>query len=229
MKIIGVVRSLGERTYELSYELLNRHLENVYTVSGVTPFNSTVMECVKIGIKTGADYMITCDADVLILPNSVNVMKAYIGKYDNPIITAHTYSKFLKKRQGGIRIWNCSKLNDMLLYITSMKDEIRPEAMIHRKFGGLIIDDVLTIHEFEQYYADIYTRFNFQSVKAKNLEKLINDFNKESDMDFIVAYNGFFDNDKNFNKSFPHLIEKPVLNLKDGIKIYNDILRNLNF
>jgi hypothetical protein len=102
-----------------------------------------------------------------------------------------------------------------LLYKSDSVDSYRPEAFIHTKINGLLIIDITSYHEYEQYYKDIYAKFINQSIKTKRKKELIRKFKKKEDMDFKVAYHGYFDKEKNFKKSFPKLKEKDTLIIKD--------------
>ena len=213
MKIIGVIRSLGERTEGFSEELLSEQVDKVFLVKNVEPLKSMVIECLKIGIDSGADYMITNDADVFILPGMVEVMLKHIKKHKCLMVTGKTFDKFLGVRDGGIRIFDCTKLKEPIEGIKNFKGTmLRPEAYISRTYGGIRVTDITSLHEFEQYYVDIYKRYVFQSIKSKKSGSIISDFEVTNDIDFKVAHQGFFDEEKDFKKSFPDLIEKDRLN-----------------
>lgn len=217
MKVIGVIRSIGERTEDFSKFLLEKQVDEIYLVKNVKPMVNMTLMCLKIGVNSKADYMITCDSDVFILPNMVNFMVGEIKKHKRPLITGHTKSKFLGKRQGGIRIWNVSNMKEMinLLEKNDDFDKYRPEAYIHSKIKGLLINDVTSYHEYEQYYKDIYEKFINQSIKTKSKSSYIKGFKKHKDIDFRVAYHGYFDKEKDFRKSFPDLVEKDMLNISE--------------
>jgi hypothetical protein len=97
MKIIGIIRSLGERTEELAINLLEKQVDSVFLVKDVKPFYKTVIKCIDIAIEQDADYMITNDADVFIKENAVDILLNHIKKNKSPIVTGYTISKFLGK------------------------------------------------------------------------------------------------------------------------------------
>jgi hypothetical protein len=218
MEIIGVVRSLGERTEKITIDLLNEQITNIHLIKNTTPFKSTVIECLKLGIEHNVDFMVTCDSDVQPLNNAITNIIKYGQKYDDKLITGYTYSKFFKKREGGIRLWPGKKLKQFLDYTIKNESPLRPEADLHNKFNGLLVNNIFSIHEYEQYYTDIYSRFNLQSLKSQKFSNIISTFKDVDDMDFKVAYHGFFDKTKNFNLSFPNLPEKDKLNNNHIIK-----------
>lgn len=222
MKIIGVIRSIGERTEDFSKYLLKKQVNDIFLVKNIKPIKNMTIECLKIGINSGADYMITCDSDVFILPGVVDKMVNISKKNDRLLITGHTMSKFFNKKLGGIRIWDCSKLKPAMDLLLSTDDfnKYRPEAFIHKNFNGLLIDDITSYHEYEQYYHHIYDKFINQSYKDKNISNIVTKFINETDIDFKVAYRGFFDEEKDFKKSFPNLIEKNKIDIKELEKKY---------
>lgn len=216
MKIIGIVRSIGERTEKLSLDLLKYQVKEIRLVKNVKPMKNMTLECLNFGLKYKADYLVTCDADVLIKPDIVEKMISEIQ--NKALITGHTKSKFFGIRQGGIRIWNGNYFLTILELLekvtTDYELQYRPERFIHETLKGKLINTVTSIHEYDQYYFHIYEKFSNQSSKLKGKSKIkqkVSLFLNSNDVDFKVAYAGFFDKEKNFKKSFPDLIEKKDL------------------
>ncbi len=212
MKIIGIIRSLGERTEYIAMKALEKQVDEVFLVKDVKPFYKTVIKCIDIALEQNADYMITNDADVIIKEGVVKILLEHIKKTNSTLVTGHTISKFLGKRQGGVRIWSNKKLKEIKEFLENNGEVIRPEANVHNKFCGLLVHDVTSEHEYNQYYKDIYDRFVKHSVKHKDLSNIIKKFKNHKDMDFKVAYHGFFDKEKKYKKSFPELKEKEKIN-----------------
>lgn len=203
MKIVGIIRSIGERTESFSKFLLEKQVDEVKVIKNISPLKQSVIEYLKVGLDY--DYLVINDADVFVKPNCVKSMLKKIG--NSSMITAHTTSKFFKNRQGGIRIYNCKKCEQMINYIEK-NNNIRPEFSLHQKFQGKLINDITSLHEYEQYYKDIYLRFNKHSIKSKQFSHIITKNKNNKDYDFRVAYSGFFDKEKDFSKSFIDLKEK---------------------
>lgn len=208
MKIIGVVRSLGERTEEIAISELEKQVDEVFLLRDIKPFYKTVIKCIDIALEQNADYMITNDADVTIKEGAVKILLNYIKKTNSPLVTSHAISKFLGKRQGGVRIWSNKNLKEIKQFLEKKREVIRPESDIHKEFNGLLIEEVTSEHEYNQFYKDIYDRFVKHSIKHKKISNIIKNFKNNKDLDFKVAYHGYFDKEKNFKKSFPNLKEK---------------------
>lgn len=229
MKIIGVIRSIGERTEEFSKSLLGKQVDEIFLVKDIKPIKNMTINCIEIGLNTNADYMITCDADVLPYENSVEFLVDYMKKENNIVITGYTISKFLGKRQGGLRIWNCKKIDVCISTLTNYSEtQQRPEAFINRTHNGLLIDVITSLHEYEQYYIDIYRCFLNKSQKQKKIENLVKTFAYKNDFDYIVAYHGYFDEEKNFKKSFPNLIEKEKIDTNNKIELPKTVMNKYN-
>ena len=211
MKIVGVIRSIGERTENFSKFLLEKQVDEIKTLKNVKPLKKSLIEYLKIGLDY--DFLVINDADVFIKPNCVNIMLEKLGNY--PLITAATISKFFGKRTGGIRIFNSKYCQEMVDFLENSNSANRPEASVNRTFGGHVIKDVTSLHEYEQYYKDIYLRFIKHEKKSKPYLKHINNKQNDKDMDLVVAYRGCYDKVKDFNKSFPTLIEKSPIEEKD--------------
>ncbi len=225
MKIIGVIRSLGERTESLAIQELEKQVDKVFLVKDIKPLYKAVIKCIDIALEQNADYMITNDADVIIKEGCVETLLLEIKKCKSPLVTGYTISKFLGKRKGGVRIWNKNNLLEIKEFLINNGNTIRPESDIHHKFGGFLVDYVTSIHEYEQFYEDIYERFVKHSIKHKSKKNSnqIKQFEKYEDIDFKVAYCGFFDEEKNFKKSFPDLKEKNSYIMKPKICLIYDI------
>jgi len=211
MKVVGIIRSIGERTEDFSKYLLEKQVDDVKVLKNIKPLKKSLIEYLKIGLDY--DFLVINDADVFIKTNCVNMMLDNIIKNKYSMITASTISKFFNNREGGIRIFNCQYVDKMIRYLED-SDNIRPEASLHIKFKGKLIKDITSLHEYEQFYKDIYLRFVKHSIKSKSSIKRVN-FSKSDDFDFKVAYNGFFDKEKDFNKSFPLIIEKEPIGVND--------------
>lgn len=208
MKIIGVIRSLGERTESLAIIELKKQVDEVFLIKDVKPFYKTVIKCIDLALEKNADYMITNDADVIIKEGIVKVLLKHIKKTESTLVTGHTISKFLGKRQGGVRIWSNKNLKEIKQFLEKNGEVIRPESDIHKEFNGLLIEEVTSEHEYNQFYKDIYDRFVKHSIKHKKISNIIKNFKNNKDLDFKVAYHGYFDKEKDFKKSFPNLEEK---------------------
>lgn len=216
MKVIGVVRSICERTEDFARHLLEKQVSDVKIIKNITPLKKSLIEYLKLGVDY--DYLVINDADVFIKPGCVDLMLKKIN--NSPLITAHTISKFFGKRQGGIRIFNTKYAQEMIKYLESY-DNIRPEGSLHLKFNGSLINDVTSIHEYEQNYKDVYLRFIKHWSKSKQYKRKIDEFKNSSDLDLIVAYHGFYDKVKDFQKSFPDLKEKEeILDFQELIDKY---------
>lgn len=222
MKIIGIIRSIGERTESFSKYLLQKQISDIYLVKDIIPIKNMSISCIKIGLQSQADYMVTCDADVFVLPNAVNDMLKEAQKKNSVLLTGHTKSKFFGKGQGGIRIWDCVALRKALHVLeTDIETNLqRPEELIHIRLGGALSQQVTSLHEYDQYYFHIYEKFVNKSIKSKSIRKRVLKFKEAKDVDFRVAYCGFFDKEKNYKKSFPNLTEKTEINNMEMEKRY---------
>lgn len=211
MKTIGVIRSLGERTEKLAQHELEKQVDELILVKDIRPLTKTVITCLEIFMDSPAEIMITNDADVVVHEGAIAEMIQEIKITDCPLLTAWTMSKFFGERQGGIRVWKKENLREKIDFLKNNKEFVRPEAAIHHSFGGKLFQKVNSKHDFDQFYRDIYDSFSRNSEKLSKKKGLIRTFKNKPDVDFLVAYHGFFDPVKNFRKSFPSLEEKLAL------------------
>jgi hypothetical protein len=222
MEVLGIIRTLGERSLGFAQELLEEQVDSVEIVSGITPAPASVIKSYEIALESGAQYFVQADADLFILPGVIQTMVEGLKKLNTPVLTSYTKSKFFGKREGGVRLYNCRYLGKFLAFVRINELPLRPEARLWKEFGGRLMPGINSYHEYEQYYQDIYKRFVVQSHKSKKPShaKLIYSFKDSTDMDLLVAYHGYFDETKDFDNSFPGLKEKGPLDLNQVRNCY---------
>lgn len=72
MKVVGIIRSIGERTEDFSKYLLEKQIDDVKLVKNITPLKNSVLTYLNIGLNY--DYLVICDADVFVLPGIVDIL-----------------------------------------------------------------------------------------------------------------------------------------------------------
>ena len=165
--LVVVVRASGERTRDGCLGLLAREVPSA-NIREVTerPFEASLRECLKIGTRSGVEWMLTVDADVLVRPGAVREL--YEAAKALPKNFIQVEGLILDKlyggyRKAGHRIYRTAYLGEALKAIPRDGTEIRPEyAMLERMASvghpSREASIVFGIHDFEQYYGDLYRK-----------------------------------------------------------------------
>jgi hypothetical protein len=198
-----IIRSAGERTENLCKELvLAQGLpEEDIAVIRQFPFSRALRASYETGIALDRPWTLCLDADVLLLPNSIHEMISLVEKQDSSVfeIRGLILDKFFGgPRQGGIHLYRTSLLSNALKFIPQDQEQIRPEqhtldAMKARGFPWKRVDYLIGIHDFEQYYADIFRKCFAQAHKHLEYAEIFLSFwplQGIDDTDYIVALKG---------------------------------------
>lgn len=164
---IVIIRSAKERTVNESKQLLTNQAgeENVHTIEEY-PFEKALRVCYQKGIDSGKRWLITCDADVLVKQTAVSEMINYAEKLPSNtfqfvgVIWDKLFSQY---KDGGLRAYRIKHLPLAIDHVPSNNEAVRPENHVVRKMHKLgyksrKINLVTGIHDYEQYYRDIYRK-----------------------------------------------------------------------
>jgi hypothetical protein len=202
---IIVIRSSEERTFEVCRELLERYASpKQVTFVKLSPFKAALEECFRIGINSKKKWLITADADMLVLPGSVDLLVQQAQQMPENYLQLQgkIYDKITGSiRKAGPRIYRIKYLPKVLEYSMNSEDNIRPEGSLVTVLGkqgmpSRYISAVTALHDFEQYYKDLYRKAYVHAIKHQNLAgKLIQRSieNKEQDKDFQVILRAVLD------------------------------------
>jgi hypothetical protein len=201
-KLIVVIRTVGERTFEACKALVVKQVpeELVYVVSE-QPFELTLRRCYQIGIDSEAEWMMTLDADVLLREGAI---EAFLSEAERlPPHYLQLEGLMFDKLSGiyrnvGHRMYRTQYLKTALQYIPANRTEIRPEDATLKKMGAigfpsLIIPTVFGVHDYEQYYGDIYRKaFVHANKHSDKLTLFIERWKAHSphDRDYLIAIRG---------------------------------------
>jgi hypothetical protein len=204
-KAVIVVRSSGERTLGACVKIIeNQNRDFPIHIIEEQPFDAALLACYKIGISSGAKWLITVDADMLLFDNSLSTLIAKAeampdnyfqlqGKiYDNISGTV---------RSAGPRIYRTSFLEKAIRHLELSPIRIRPEYstiqyMVEGGFPSREISDILSLHDYEQYFKDLYRK---AFVHANKHEEMILDLIRrcksqmDYNSDFRVILKGLID------------------------------------
>lgn len=164
---IVTIRAAGERTEQLCYDTVVNQAEGAeVVVIREKPFKKALEECFRKGIESAKKWLITVDADMILLPGSIELMLNEADKMPSHYLQLQ--GKIIDKitgniRKAGPRIYRTSLLTGLLSASESLEDHIRPESRLITSFGkkgypSRYIPVVTCLHDYEQYYKDIYRK-----------------------------------------------------------------------
>lgn len=199
-----IIRSVGERTEALCRHLVEQQVspEHVVVIHE-RPFSKAVQRSFEIGLDFRLDWTLCVDADVLLREDGIQMLVEEASKLPESTFTFSgcMIDKLLgHSRPGGGHLYRTRHCQKALEFIEESDAQIRPETYVKVRMRQCgypdIVDEeiVIGIHDFEQYYADIYRKaivhthkFNQRLAYAgKMWERLAN-----VDQDYQVALWGF--------------------------------------
>ncbi len=200
-----VIRSVGERTTELCYQLACEQVisENIHIIKE-RPFSAAIKKTFEIGIELNRFWTLALDADILILPGEIKKMtiKAsclddYFFVYQGMILD----KIYCNCRVGGPHLYRTQYLDIAINAAEKTSKFIRPESSIYdimAKDGYHFFFDAVVygLHDFQQSYFDLYRK---SFVHARKHADIIPTFisgigeNWHKDFDFKVIIGGITD------------------------------------
>lgn len=178
VSVTVVVRSAGERTTDICLALVRSQLPNA-TVSllELNPFEAALRRCYELGIESRAKWMLTVDADVLLRPGSGAEMLAAAESMPQYFfqLEGRVYDKVTGMyRRAGHRIYRTAMLERALAEIPAFGTQLRPESYTIRNMGEAGFPSrrcafVVGVHDFEQYYRDLYRKGLLHAAKHGQL------------------------------------------------------------
>jgi len=203
--IVLVVRSSDERTVEFSTKQLSNQFPkgNIQLVRE-QPFEVALRKCYEIGHQSRAKWLITLDADIFVLPGALQKLVAIAEEM--PDYYFQTQGRIFDKifgnyRPAGSRVYRVSLLGSAIKNMPEVGSEIRPETATLKRMSALghpsrLVGLVTGIHDYEQFYCDLYRK---AFVHGQKHSYLAGDLlkrclkNTKKDSDFIVIWKGFCD------------------------------------
>lgn len=204
-EFVVVIRSASERTVDVCRSLLLRQVPktSIHVVEE-RPFEAALRACYRIGIESEAEWMMTVDADVLVRDRAVRELLSAAALLPEPYaqIEGLVHDKLLGAyRQAGHRVYRTKHLGSALKAVPEEGVEIRPEYSTLQRMSRLGYpsaqsDILFGIHDYEQFYRDIYRKAFIHGQKHQHWLSDVFPRWRESgkeDPDFRVALRGFFD------------------------------------
>lgn len=198
-----VIRALSERTRDTCKRLASSEVPDasIFTIQE-RPFSNAVKKTFEIGVREGKAWTLALDADILLRQNAIKDLVNQAESLPDHffMIQGRVLDKlFCFSRNGGPHLFRTSLLKTALPLVPEQSEGLRPEGetvkrMIKLGFHRYKGVGVYGLHDFEQYYEDIFRTGFFYGIKFR---KLTNFFLNEwanrlaNDADYLIARLGF--------------------------------------
>ncbi|HTE22533.1 MAG TPA: hypothetical protein VK674_05840 [Candidatus Limnocylindria bacterium] len=196
-----IIRGVGERTEAACLALVSREIPrtNIHLIHE-TPFSAALKKSYKIGLAKGRKWTMVVDADVLIRPGAI--LDLYTRAENDPqsvfvLISDMLDNFFGGTRVGGVKLYRTKLLKKALKLAPDVN--VRPEGFVNKTMhkNGYYVDITgisCGLHDFEQFYADIFRKGFAHGNKHASLADLLIPYWKrmaKKDKDFAVLLAGF--------------------------------------
>ena len=197
-----VIRTADERTAAVCTELVSSQARRAnIQVLNERPFEAALRKTYETGIRLAAPWTMTVDGDVLLRNGAIEDFVASAEELPSNFvqIEGRVHDKLVGSyRQAGHRIYRTALLSKALQLVPNPGEQIRPEFSVLHKMALLghpsrRIGAVLGIHDYEQFYRDLYRK---AFVHANKHPELIHHFvtrakaSMQYDLDFKVFLRG---------------------------------------
>ena len=203
-KLTVIIRSVGERTEKLCYELTlaqNVSPESIFVVRE-SPFSKAMQASFQIGLERECPWTFCIDADVLLQPGSIEKMLRIAEVQEKNVceIQGYILDKFFGgPRTAGNHLYRTSHLEKVIKNIPTDGTDIRPEyytlqTMKNQGYPWVVVPYLVGIHDFEQYYRDIFRKCFVQAHKHQAFTDLFLSIWRTGathDLDYRMALTGF--------------------------------------
>ena len=199
-----VIRAAGGRTLSACQLLIAEYMSQgcVESISE-RPFERALARSFQIGIDAGTKWLVTVDADLLLRPGAISQMVAFCDSLPDDVfqIQPLILDKFIGGfRKAGPRVYRTALLGKALELVPAPGEKHRPEAYIVEEMGRsghrtVTYDFVVGIHDFEQYYRDIYRKCYVHGFKhLKWLPQVLPIWKEraQNDIDYWVGLHGLW-------------------------------------
>ncbi len=218
-QVTVIIRSVGERTEPICRKLLEEVFlsKNIHTIN-TRPFSEAIRKAFQLGVTHHLPWTLCIDADVLVTREGIAQLIERSHQLEKNIfeIQGLVLDKFFGvKRPAGNHLYRTDLIPKALELIPEEGKSLRPESDMLNAMSALgypwAQQEVLVgLHDFEQFYSDIYRKCFLQAHKHQWILPEIEAFwqsMRTEDKDYEVAlwglqsgkvYQGTIRVDKNF-------------------------------
>ena len=203
-----VIRTVGERTEDVCIELVNRQkaANEILHVLRKNTHAKAVESTIKIGLESNAEWLIAIDADMLLIPEGLTIIRKEIRSCSSDVAILHpaVVDKLYRMKRWGLTVYRqsiLSELHDEFQKIRK-KQHLKIEgaaikALSTKKNREVVFSrNVAAIHDFYQYYRDLYRKAYLNTLRNPGYNKKTEKYWKRlanSDGDYLVMFKAMQD------------------------------------
>lgn len=193
-----VIRSSGERTLDLLKSILQPQISPKYlAVVNERPFEKALRYSYEAAVDMSAEWTVILDADTLLFDDSLEILRMRIQNSDKStfMLQGKVYDRIIGIYKGaGHRIYKTNYLKNAIDLIPFEKEALRPETetlnrMSKKGFKSKFIRDFLGLHDYEQYYRDLYRTAFVHAKKHPEFIQQIVENSKNSTNEIAIKEN----------------------------------------
>jgi hypothetical protein len=172
--VAAVLRHCGERTMELAHSTLEQIFpsRNIHIVTGV-PFSDCLRKAYQCGQRADLPLTLCVDADVILDAAGVRSLIDFARRDQNQVFQwqAYCFDRYMGiERPVGFRLYRTDSLKNLEQVIPEEGTSVRPEsdaiaAIVSQGFRQRKTSMFVGIHDFHQYYHDVYRKCYLQAHK----------------------------------------------------------------
>lgn len=173
-----IIRTVGERTLDLCCHLVAQQVseDHIFVISE-TPFSQAVKRTFEIGLEHNLPWTLAIDADILLRADAITELVRIAEQ--SSATTFEVQGQILDKlfggpRPGGPHLFRTTLLSQALALIPADDSSGRPESytiqqMAQRGNPWIQHHTILGLHDYEQYYHDLYRKAFVHAQKHRGL------------------------------------------------------------
>lgn len=176
-EIVVVIRCAGERTEEACQRLVREQVEAglVATVSE-RPFARALEKSIEIALECGSRWSLFLDADVLLRREAIPMMMAELEACSQRFYMMN----FLVMDRGfcgpaydGVHAFRTELFSQAVGFMPLAWSDQRPETRLCKEMGQrgyptILSKTLVGLHDYEQYYRDLYRKMFVRALKYKD-------------------------------------------------------------
>ncbi len=174
--VLAIIRSAGERTEEVCRALVAEQVpeKNIITITD-KPFSATLKKSFEAAIDFNLPWTVCFDADVLISRDAMAHVTKEAGAFGEKTFGASfsMVDRFYGGRKSALpHLYRTSLLKKAMSYFEASRTALRPETEIKSAMEAAghpmrYSRGMCGLHDFEQFYVDIFRKTATRAQKSK--------------------------------------------------------------
>ncbi|MCI0388247.1 MAG: hypothetical protein MOB07_05725 [Acidobacteria bacterium] len=199
-----IIRATGERTERACKIIAEQQAGTSVEVVRRRPFWQALKFSMEAGLDAASKWTLILDADILLATNAVPAMIAEMEEAD---VTNFYMTDFMLLDRGfggpaygGVHGYRTALFDKAMQWLEAAANEVRPETYVCKQMAACGFPFrqpplIVGLHDYEQYYCDLYRKSVVRSYKFRGLWRYVLDRCRRqySDDDFKVILWGFLD------------------------------------